>query len=60
MLALFRTASQTYRTKQICLKVPCAGHSITLVGVQAVDCNLSVTFYFDFVKNLYNLFYEKN
>jgi hypothetical protein len=38
------------------LYVPCAGHSINLVGVQAVDCNLNVTIYFDFVQNLYNLF----
>jgi hypothetical protein len=36
------------------LYVPCAGHSINLVGLQAVDCNLNVTIYFDFVKNLYN------
>jgi hypothetical protein len=38
------------------LYVPCAGHSINLVGVQAVDCNLNITIYFDFVQNLYNLF----
>jgi hypothetical protein len=38
------------------LYVPCAGHSINLVGLQAVDCNLNVTIYFDFVQNLYNFF----
>jgi hypothetical protein len=38
------------------LYVPCAGHSINLVGVQAVDCNLNFTTYFDFVQNLYNFF----
>jgi hypothetical protein len=38
------------------LYVPCAGHSINFVGVQAVDCNLNVTIYFDFVQNLYNFF----
>jgi hypothetical protein len=38
------------------LYVPCAGHSINLVGVQAADCNLNVTIYFDFVQNLYNFF----
>jgi hypothetical protein len=38
------------------LYVPCAGHSINLVGVQAVDCNLNVTIYFDFVQNLYDFF----
>jgi hypothetical protein len=36
------------------LYVPCAGHSINFVGVQAVDCNLNVTIYFDFVQNLYS------
>jgi hypothetical protein len=38
------------------LYVPCAGHSINLVGVQAVHCNLNVTIYFDFVQNLHNFF----
>jgi hypothetical protein len=38
------------------LYVPCAGHSINVVGVQAVDCNLNVTIYFYFVQNLYNFF----
>jgi hypothetical protein len=27
-----------------------------LVGVQAVDCDLNVTIYFNFVQNLYNFF----
>jgi hypothetical protein len=35
------------------LYVPCAGHSINLVGVQAVDCSLNVTSYCEFVQNLY-------
>jgi hypothetical protein len=38
------------------LYVPRAGHSINLVGVQEVDCNLNVTIYFDFVQNFYNFF----
>jgi hypothetical protein len=38
------------------LYVPCAGHSLNVVGVQAVDCNVNVTIYFDFVQNLYNFF----
>jgi hypothetical protein len=38
------------------LYVPCAGHSIDLVGVQAADCNLNVKIYFDFVQTLYNFF----
>jgi hypothetical protein len=38
------------------LYVPCAGHSINLVGMQAVDCNINVTIYFDFVQNLYSFF----
>jgi hypothetical protein len=38
------------------LYVPYVGHSINLAGVQAVDCNLNVTIYFDFVQNLYNFF----
>jgi hypothetical protein len=36
------------------LYVPCVGHSINLVGMQAVDCNLNITIYF--VQNLYNFF----
>jgi hypothetical protein len=42
------------------LYVPCAEHSINLVGVKAVDCNLNVTIYFDFVQNLYNFFSSSN
>jgi hypothetical protein len=42
--------------KKYALYVPRAGHSINLVGVQAVDCNLNVTIYFDFVQNRYNFF----
>jgi hypothetical protein len=38
------------------LYVPYAGYSINLVCVQAVDCNLNVTIYLDFVQNLYTLF----
>jgi hypothetical protein len=38
------------------LHVPRAGHSINLVRAEAVDCNLNVTIYFDFVQNLYNFF----
>jgi hypothetical protein len=39
------------------LYVPCAGHSINLVGVQAVDCILNVVrIYFDFFQNFYNFF----
>jgi hypothetical protein len=38
------------------LYAPCVGHSTNLLGVQAVDCNLNVTIYFDFVQNLYNFF----
>jgi hypothetical protein len=38
------------------LHVACAGHSINLIGVQAVDCNLNVKIYFDFVQNLYSFF----
>jgi hypothetical protein len=38
------------------LYVPCAGHYINLVSAQALDCNLHVSIYFDFVQNLYNLF----
>jgi hypothetical protein len=36
------------------LYVPCTGHSINSVGVQAADCNLNATIYFHFVQNLYN------
>jgi hypothetical protein len=42
------------QSKYYALYVPCARHSINLVGVQAVDCNLNITIYFDFVQNLYN------
>jgi hypothetical protein len=38
------------------LYVRCVGHFINLAGVQAVDCNLNVTIYFDFVQNLNNFF----
>jgi hypothetical protein len=38
------------------LYVPCAEHSTNSGGVQAVDCNLNVAIYFDFVQNLYNFF----
>jgi hypothetical protein len=36
--------------------VPCAGHSINLIGVQAVNCGCNVKIYFDFVQSTYNFF----
>lgn len=36
--------------------VPCAEHSLNLIGVQAVECNCNVTIYFGFIQNLYNFF----
>lgn len=36
--------------------VPCAGHSLNLVGVQAVGCVLEATNYFQMVQKLYNFF----
>lgn len=36
--------------------VPCAGHSLNLVGVHAVKCVSTVTIYFDVVQNLYTFF----
>ncbi|XP_069494240.1 zinc finger MYM-type protein 1-like [Ambystoma mexicanum] len=36
--------------------VPCAGHSLNLVGVKAAECNMQVVSYFDFVQHLYTFF----
>lgn len=36
--------------------VPCAAHSLNLVGVKAVGCCLQVVAYFDFVQRLYVFF----
>lgn len=36
--------------------VPCAGHSLNLVGVKAVECCTQVVAFFDFVRKLYVFF----
>jgi Domain of unknown function (DUF4371)/hAT family C-terminal dimerisation region len=36
--------------------VPCAGHSLNLVGVKAVECCTQVVAFFDFIRKLYVFF----
>ena len=36
--------------------VPCAGHSLNLVGVKAAECCAQVVAFFDFVRKLYTFF----
>lgn len=47
------------RIKEVCeyaIYVPCAAHSLNLVGVQAVECITEVVAFFQFVQKLYNFF----
>lgn len=47
------------RIKEKCefaIFVPCATHSLNLVGVQAVGCVLEAVAYFQFIQNLFNFF----
>jgi hypothetical protein len=48
------------KPNKLALQVPCAGYSINLVDAQAVDWNLSITIYFDFVQNLYRFLFIVN
>jgi len=36
--------------------VPCAAHSLNLVGVHAVSCNTEIISYFDFLQKIYTFF----
>lgn len=45
------------RIKEVCeyaIYVPCAAHSLNLVGVQAVECITEAVAFFQFVQKLYN------
>lgn len=47
------------RIKEVCeyaIYVPCAAHSLNLVGVQAVECVTEAVAFFQFVQKLYNFF----
>lgn len=47
------------RIKEVCeyaIYIPCAAHSLNLVGVQAVECVTEAVAFFQFVQKLYNFF----
>lgn len=47
------------RIKEVCefaIYVPCAAHSLNLVGVQAVECVTEAVTFFQFVQKLFNFF----
>lgn len=49
------------RIKERCkfaIFVPCAAHSLNLVGIHAAGCVLEVTSFFQLVQKLYNFFFE--
>ncbi|XP_040197362.1 zinc finger MYM-type protein 1-like [Rana temporaria] len=41
---------------EFAMYVPCAGHSLNLVGVKAAECCLQCVKFFDFVQRLYSFF----
>lgn len=47
------------RIKEKCkfaIFIPCAAHSLNLVGVRAAECVMKAVSYFQFVRKLYNFF----
>jgi hypothetical protein len=44
------------QVNKLAVYVPCAGHSLNLVGVKAVACCTQVVTYFDFLQKLYAFF----
>ena len=45
-----------HQLNEFIIYVPCAGHSLNLVGVKAAECCLQTVKFFDFVQHLYSFF----
>lgn len=41
---------------EFAIYIPCAGHSLNLVGVKAAECGQEIVSFFDFVQRLYSFF----
>ena len=45
--------ARIHQLNEFAIYVPCAGHSLNLVGVKAAECCLQTVTFFDFVQHLY-------
>ena len=48
--------ARIHQLNEFAIYVPCAGHSLNLVGVKAAECCLQTVTFFDFVQHLYTFF----
>ena len=48
--------ARIHELNEFAIYVPCAGHSLNLVGVKSAECCLQSIKFFDFVQHLYTFF----